>query len=255
MSVPKVKAVVFDMGGVCTPSPMPFLRDYSIRHQLPPSYISYAISLSPAWATLERGEIPLGPEFYKLFTEDLKSPSAWSEFHLANITHPASPPPFPEAAKNGIDGEAVILGILHATNALDPGMLRVINLLRHAGIKTGAITNDIRLTPPVLSNLKREAELWVELKDLFDVWISSSIIGIRKPDRRIFELCLKDLGVKAEEAVFLDDIVGNLKGAEEAGMGTVLVGVGRGREAVERLEGVCGVRLVGGYDGEERAML
>src|SRR5690606_575079 len=124
---------------------------------------------------------------------------AWSEYHLSSPSHKHTPiPPFPAKAQT-ISGESVLIGILHTTNTLDPGMLRVINLLRHAGIKTGAITNDIRLSQPVLRELKRESELWVELKDLFDVWISSSIIGIRKPDRRIYELCLKDLGASAEE--------------------------------------------------------
>lgn len=107
----------------------------------------------------------------------------------------------------------------------------------------------------MLKELKRESELWAELKDLFDVWISSSIIGIRKPDRRIYELCLKDLGVEASEAAFLDDIDGNLKAAKELGLGTIKVGVGRAREAVEELEKMTGVRLVGGFDGEERAAL
>ena len=48
--------------------------------------------------------------------------------------------------------------------------------------------------------------------------------GIKKPDKAIFDLTLKRLGVCAEETVFLDDIGGNLKTARKMGMHTILVG-------------------------------
>ena len=47
--------------------------------------------------------------------------------------------------------------------------------------------------------------------------------GTRKPECSIYEETLKRLGVKASEAVFLDDIGSNLKAAKEMGIHTIKV--------------------------------
>ena len=46
---------------------------------------------------------------------------------------------------------------------------------------------------------------------------------LRKPDKAIFDITLKRLGVTAREAVFLDDLGGNLKMAKQMGMATIKV--------------------------------
>lgn len=53
--------------------------------------------------------------------------------------------------------------------------------------------------------------------------IESSAEGLRKPDRNIYDLTLERLGVQPSEAVFLDDLSGNLKTAQEMGMYTIKV--------------------------------
>src|SRR3972149_1504306 len=52
----------------------------------------------------------------------------------------------------------------------------------------------------------------------FEIVILSSEVGIRKPDVRIYELTLKKLGVKASDAVFIDDSAENVKAAEVLGI-------------------------------------
>ncbi len=49
------------------------------------------------------------------------------------------------------------------------------------------------------------------------------MVGIKKPEKAIFDLTLEKLGVKPEEAVFLDDLGGNLKTARLMGMSTIKV--------------------------------
>jgi putative hydrolase of the HAD superfamily len=61
------------------------------------------------------------------------------------------------------------------------------------------------------------------LRDLFDVFIESSVEGLRKPDPRIYELACSRLGVTPAEAVFLDDIGANLKPARQLGLTTIKV--------------------------------
>src|SRR4029077_8192331 len=61
------------------------------------------------------------------------------------------------------------------------------------------------------------------LRDYFDVFIESAVVGLRKPDPRIYELACRELGVTPPEAVFLDDIGSNLKAARALGMATIKV--------------------------------
>lgn len=49
--------------------------------------------------------------------------------------------------------------------------------------------------------------------------------GVKKPEQAIFDLTLRKLGVKAHEAVFLDDLGRNLKTARLMGMTTIKVRV------------------------------
>lgn len=52
----------------------------------------------------------------------------------------------------------------------------------------------------------------------FDEVIVSAEVGIVKPDPRIYQLALEKLGVKAEEAVFVDDMPENIAACEALGM-------------------------------------
>jgi putative hydrolase of the HAD superfamily len=56
------------------------------------------------------------------------------------------------------------------------------------------------------------------LGDLTDLIVYSHEEGIAKPDRRIYERTCERLGVRPEEAVFLDDVEAYVEGARAAGM-------------------------------------
>ena len=43
-----------------------------------------------------------------------------------------------------------------------------------------------------------------------------------KPDLAIYSLAIKHLGVEAQEAVFIDDVPANIKGAKQVGMKGIL---------------------------------
>jgi epoxide hydrolase-like predicted phosphatase len=76
-----------------------------------------------------------------------------------------------------------------------------------------------------------------------DYFVESAIVGIRKPNPEIFQLALKKIGCKPEEAVFLDDIGSNLKAAKKLGIRCIRVRIGIEGEAVEELERVMGLKL------------
>lgn len=55
-------------------------------------------------------------------------------------------------------------------------------------------------------------------EDMFDVVVISGEVGMRKPEHRIYQFTLDQLGVAAPETVFVDDILHNIFAAAEVGM-------------------------------------
>jgi HAD superfamily hydrolase (TIGR01509 family) len=95
------------------------------------------------------------------------------------------------------------------------------------------------------------------LDGIFDVFVSSSHVGMRKPAEDIYKYCIIRLhefvktkgygdGVKAEDIVFLDDIGTNLRTAKNLGMRTIKVTLGSVDQAVKELEKVTGLDLSDG---------
>ena len=62
-----------------------------------------------------------------------------------------------------------------------------------------------------------------EVLALFDVIVGSSVVGVRKPEPRFYEIACERLGIEPSEAVFLDDLGVNLKPAKAMGMTTIKV--------------------------------
>jgi putative hydrolase of the HAD superfamily len=97
-----------------------------------------------------------------------------------------------------------------------PAMARAITRIREAGLRTAALTNN---WPRPDDGIPA-----VDGRGLgFDVVIESAVVGLRKPDPRIYELVLRELAVDATATVFLDDLGINLKPARELGMTTIKV--------------------------------
>ncbi len=61
-----------------------------------------------------------------------------------------------------------------------------------------------------------------KLIDLFDTVIVSAEVGAVKPSAKIYEIALKQVKVKASEAVFVDDMPVNVEACEKVGMKGVL---------------------------------
>ena len=58
--------------------------------------------------------------------------------------------------------------------------------------------------------------------EMFDELVFSCAEGVRKPDREIYELAVERLGCEPERTVFIDDKQEYIKGAEEAGLRTIV---------------------------------
>jgi putative hydrolase of the HAD superfamily len=187
------RAVIFDLGGVVFDSPLHAIARFEQEFGIPPGHVNrvvVATGEAGAWSRLERGELAVAG-FAPLF-----------ERECAEAGHP-------------IDALAMMARIGEAT-APRPAMLAALRALRARGFALAALTNNWE------SESGRSGD-HAELRALFDAFVESAVVGVRKPDPRIYELACEALGVAPAEAVFLDDIGRNLKAARVLGMATIKV--------------------------------
>jgi epoxide hydrolase-like predicted phosphatase len=59
------------------------------------------------------------------------------------------------------------------------------------------------------------------INDAFEVVVGSGDVGIMKPDPRIFQIALERLSVEPSEAVFVDDFIQNVSGAQALGIAAI----------------------------------
>jgi putative hydrolase of the HAD superfamily len=134
------------------------------------------------------------------------------------------------AADAGVELDFTALRDYHADMAAHPRMVETIAGLKAKGYRTALVTN----------NIKEAGDDWralVDLDALFDAVVDSCVVGMRKPDPRIFQHALEQMGgVAPEHAVFLDDHPANLEGARRAGLRGILVA--NVDEALDELDAV-----------------
>jgi putative hydrolase of the HAD superfamily len=90
-------------------------------------------------------------------------------------------------------------------------MVAWLRQLRQAGIKTGLLSN---IHPAMIAYLRENFD-WL---DAFDFKTFSAEVRMIKPDPAIYEHTLRGLGVRAAEALFVDDREINVQAARELGI-------------------------------------
>lgn len=80
-------------------------------------------------------------------------------------------------------------------------------------------TNAIHFEEAIPNEFK---QLGASINDYFDRLYLSYEMGTSKPHRKIFDLLLADSGIKASEALFIDDSLENIRTAKELGFSTYL---------------------------------
>ncbi|KAF3760495.1 HAD-like protein [Cryphonectria parasitica EP155] len=260
------KVILFDIGGVVLASPFQSILDYELSLGIPPGWVNYSISkTSPDgyWHRLETGRIPLDDAFYSGFSEDLHSPTLWQAFYetqrAKNPTLPKETPPVPR-----LDAEWLFNDMMATARHPDPWMFPALQKLQASGKYILAALSNTIIFPPG-HELHRPDPTGDPVRGLFDVFISSAHVGMRKPDPRVYQYALQQVnkfaeenassargkklgwgeGIQAGDVVFLDDIGANLKGGKKAGFRTVKVDLGRAYQAVDELERITGLKLAG----------
>lgn len=95
---------------------------------------------------------------------------------------------------------------------LRPEAKRLIVDAKRGGVKLAIVTNELELL---------NGADWVESSPiirLFDALIDATRTKIHKPDPRAYRLALQALDLRAEEAIFVDDQIKHVRGAEAVGI-------------------------------------
>jgi putative hydrolase of the HAD superfamily len=100
---------------------------------------------------------------------------------------------------------------------IDPGILQMLVQLRAAGTRLAIVSNTFVPGHCLDRHLREEG-----LLEFFPVRIYSSDVRYRKPHPRIFEMALEQIGVPADKALFIGDLLKtDIRGAKRAGMRTI----------------------------------
>lgn len=265
------KVILFDIGGVCVISPFRAILDYENTHSIPNGWINHSISASGrsgAWSQLERGTVALDETFFRNFQADLSDEQRWRAFyaaHLARTRRQKESQDTEETPKvPHIDAEWLYWQMMRISRTPDPHMYPALKRLRQiADAKTGtqpfiiAALSNTSIFPEgheFRDESTPEGKMHIELRSQFDLFVSSAHVGMRKPDKEIYDYTVAELdkiarnrgdrdGIKPADIVFLDDIGANLKAARNVGMRTIKVVLEKTEMAVQELEQVTGLTL------------
>ena len=182
-----IKTIIFDFGRVISAQkPSSLFRRYEDELGLVPGTINSIMFDSEAWH-----EALVGHKTAEEF---------WHEIG-------------PELGLKSVGEVDAFRHRYRADEAINPGVLDLISRL-HGNYKLAVLSN----SPPGLTNWLAD---WNVL-NFFDVVFCSGDEGIAKPDSKAFELTLERLGLKPDEAVFIDDTREHVEAARKLGLHGIL---------------------------------
>ena len=99
-----------------------------------------------------------------------------------------------------------------------PEMAALVERLHGAGTKLYLLSNAPNLLDPWLRGPARQRHPFL---GLFSDYVVSGLVGHSKPDAAIYELICRTGGFAPGSAVFIDDVMANVEGAQAIGMHAV----------------------------------
>ena len=103
-----------------------------------------------------------------------------------------------------------IITAFFAGDRLDRELVTHIRQLRK-DYQIGVISNYTPILRPKIN------DLW-QIGDTFDTLTISSEVGVMKPEEAIYQIALEKADTRPEQAVFIDDFIENVGGAQKVGM-------------------------------------
>jgi putative hydrolase of the HAD superfamily len=192
-----IEAVVFDFGGVFIASPFEAVRAVgeaqgaAFDQTLAIIFGPYDLDTDHPWHRAERGELDIVSARDQILELGREQGYELDLFELMS----------------GMAGG----------RGANEDMVALVRRVRDQGLQTGLLTN----------NIAEGRDFWkglLPVDELFDVVVDSSELGMRKPDPRIYEHTLSELGgLDAGTVAFLDDYPGNITAADAVGLIGILV--------------------------------
>ena len=205
----QIDAVIFDFGGVLASNGRP--TDVAKRFPNDPvdkvmkvMMGDYGQDTDHPWHRLERGEISMLEYRDQLAPLVLEAGLQMSEGSLV-------PPPASSSTANSQSS----IGFAFAPNH---SVIELVHELKSSGFRLGVLTNNVR-------ELRHAWWPMLDFANIFDDVVDSHEVGMRKPNRAIYELALNRLGVEAHRAAFLDDAKSNVDAASALGIHGIWVDV------------------------------
>lgn len=182
------RGLILDFGGVLT-----------IRMRLNGEAFERSEGLPPGAYFHALNEHPDGVAIYKALETGQATQEEWNQV-IGGIL--------------GIDPTDLMRRAL-ANLHLEPRMVDAARRARSAGIKVAMLSNSFGLTP---YNPYAALGMW---DGEWDAIVLSEQVGVRKPDKAIYEHTLDLLGLPGEDCVFVDDHAQNLPPAKALGIRTI----------------------------------
>lgn len=185
MEKTKIKAIIFDYGGVISEPQNPDNVDNMLKiidqdhHEFMEIYLNNR-------SGYDSGELS-GREYWSIILQQCGHIN--TEFLIDTLIHED----------------------VESWTQINNSMIAFIEESRRKVLKVAMISN---MTRDTLSFMKEHFD-WL---GSFDELIFSCEIGINKPDSRIYDICLRKIGISPQECLFIDDSLQNVEGAMASGM-------------------------------------
>lgn len=226
----KAKALVLDFGGVISKTLFETHAATEIALGLPPGTLTWRGPFDPAsdplWQKMQADEIT-ERDYWLTRTHEVGTRVGQTWTGMSDFL----------IASRGDDPDAIIR----------PEFLTLLHAARSAGLRTAILSNELDL----FYGLDFRQKLGF-LSDI-DVIHDATYTKILKPDPRAYEGLLTELGLGAQECVFVDDQKRNIDGAERVGLKTVHFDVMNPGESYAQAAMQLG--LTGHLDSNERTPL
>jgi epoxide hydrolase-like predicted phosphatase len=203
--VAELRGLLVDWGGVLTTDVFASFAAFCAAEGLPPDTVRDRFREDPA-----ARELLAGLETGALAMEDFE-------------------PRF--AALLGVAPERLAERLFGAIGP-DDTMIGAVRAARAAGLRTGLLSNSWSV-----DDYDRD-----QLDELFDAWVISGEVGLRKPDPAIYALAAERMELPPAAIAYVDDLPGNLKPARALGM-TTIVHRGDATATLAELEAALGLSL------------
>ena len=181
----KIRAIIFDWGGVLIEDPAPGLAEFCAN----------AIDVS-----VDKFKLA-----YSIYMDDFLTGRISEQDFWLNITKHLS---VPMPKDNCIWGKAFASAYVPRKE-----LFSMAHQYRKAGLKIALLSNTEK---PAVKFFKKQNY------DIFDVTVFSCMEGIQKPQKEIYRLTLDRLGTSAGQTLFIDDRQDYIVGAKQTGLYTIL---------------------------------